>query len=136
MKIVLPLTVTLPRKTKADKIFALNLNVYRNSHHMILNQAKVLWKWVVSDALTVAPLNDIPQHPHHFSYTVYPASNRKFDISNVCSIIDKFTCDALIEFGVIPDDSYKIIPSIDYRFGGVDKENPRVELAITSEARS
>jgi len=68
--------------------------------------------------------------PYRFIYTAYPASNRKFDLGNLLSIIQKFTDDALIEINVITDDSYKVIPSIDYRFGQVDKENPRIELEI------
>jgi hypothetical protein len=129
MKIILPLTVTLPRKTKADKVFALNLNVYRNSHHMILNQAKIAWKGIVFDAML--PDSILPAVPYHFTYTVFPGSNRKSDLANVCAIIQKFTDDALIEMGVITDDSYKVIPEITYRFGCVDKQNPRCELEIT-----
>lgn len=134
MKIVLPLTVTLTRKTKADKVFSLNLNVYRNSHHMILNQAKIAWKEIVSWRIIQLGVNDEPRctdpPPYHFTYTVYPGSNRKFDLANVCSVIQKFTDDALIEINVIRDDSYKVIPEITYKFGSVDKANPRVELEI------
>jgi hypothetical protein len=127
MKIILPLSVTLPRK-KGDRVWILNLNSYRNTHFHVLNQAKVLWKDVVFNAM----LSDsvLPTMPYRFTYTVYPGSNRKFDLANVLSIVQKFTDDALIEMGVIPDDSYKVIPAIDYRFGGVDKNNPRVELLI------
>ena len=132
MKIILPLSVTLPRKTKADKVFILNLNVYRNTHHMTLNQAKVLWKDTTWQGVLDAkfPVALFPEPPYRFTYTVFPASNRKFDLSNVLSVVEKFTDDALIECGVIPDDSYKVIPCIDYRFGGVDKNCPRVELEI------
>lgn len=130
MKIVLPLSVTLPRKTKADKVFALNLNVYRNTHYLVLNQAKIAWKNIVQSALCDArELFAIP--PYRFAYTVFPRSNRKFDLANVLPIVQKFTDDALIEFGIIPDDSYKVIPEITYKFGGVCKENPRCELEIT-----
>jgi hypothetical protein len=136
MRIILPFTVTLPRKTKADKVFVLNLNIYRNCHHMTLNQAKVLWKGVVFQACaglgTKDPARLAPQPPYLFTYTVYPASNRKFDLANVLSIVQKFTDDALIEYGVIADDSFKVIPEIRYRFGWIDKENPRIELEIES----
>lgn len=128
MKIILPLSVTIPRKTKADKVFILNLNVYRNCHHMTLNQAKIAWKEIVKQSTAGKTIVD--SSPFKFVYTVYPATGRKFDLANVLSIVQKFTDDALIEFGFIPDDSYKIIPKIDYRFGKVDKENPRVELEI------
>jgi len=127
MKIILPFSVTLPRKTKEDKVFTLNLNIYRNAHHMILNQAKIAWKDIVYSSvqgnMTTGP-------PYVFTYTVFPATNRKFDLANVLPIIQKFTDDALIEMGVISDDSYKVIPSIKYYFGGVDRDNPRVELDI------
>jgi Holliday junction resolvase RusA-like endonuclease len=130
MKIILPLSVTIPRKTKADKVFTLNLNIYRNCHHFVLNQAKIAWKAIVEQSM---PKNMIVEcSPFKFTYTVFPASGRKFDLANVLSIVQKFTDDALVEYGVIPDDSYKIIPIIVYKFGAVDKENPRVELDIQS----
>lgn len=136
MKIILPFTVTIPRKKKEDKVFALNLNVYRNAHHMTLNQSKVLWKDEVKRALDKCSFAwDAPEFlhpPFRFTYTAFPASNRKFDLGNVLSIVDKFTADALQEFGIVPDDSYKIIPELVFRFGCVDKLNPRIELDITS----
>ena len=136
MKIILPLSVIIPRKTKADKVFALNLNIYRNAHHMILSKAKVLWKDVVMSAVSIPACSNFRRvevaPPFRFVYTVYPSSGRKFDLANVLPIVQKFTDDALIELGVISDDSYKIVKAIDYRFGEIDKENPRVELEIVS----
>ena len=128
MKIILPLSVTLPRKTKDDKVFTLNLNIYRNCHHFVLNQAKIAWKDIVKQSMPQNMIVDCS--PFKFVYTVFPNSGRKFDLANVLSIVQKFTDDALIEFGVIPDDNYKVIPIIVYKFGKVDKENPRVELEI------
>jgi len=128
MKIILPLSVTIPRKTKDDKVFTLNLNIYRNCHHFVLNQAKIAWKEIVKQSMPQNMIVDCS--PFKFVYTVFPNSGRKFDLANVLSIVQKFTDDALIEFGVIPDDNYKVIPIIVYKFGKVDKENPRVELEI------
>jgi hypothetical protein len=129
MKLILPLSIVIPRKTKEDKVFTLNMNVYRNAHHMVMNQAKTMWLSIVLHAdITGNEVNP----PCRFIYTVYPANNRKFDLGNVCAAIQKFTDDALIELGIIPDDSYKVIPMVEYRFGGVDKENPRCELEITA----
>ena len=128
MKIILPLSITLPRKIKADKVFYLNLNIYRNSNHMTLNHAKIAWKEIVLRNEII--LVEHPSPPLHFIYTIFPGSGRKFDLGNVCSIIQKFTDDALIEYGMISDDSYKIIPQVSYRIGHIDKENPRCELEI------
>lgn len=132
MKIILPLFVVLPRKKSPNKIWRLGLNSYRNTHFHILNQAKTLWKDIVATALSKSDKNITTGNLLCFRYTIYPSSNRKFDIANVCSVIDKFTCDALIEFGVISDDSYKVISRVVYEIGTVDKENPHCELEITS----
>jgi len=131
MKLILPLFVTLQRKTKDDKKFILNLNIYRNTHHFTLNNAKAAWKQIVADAVNGRKINY--PFPLHFVYTVYPESKRAFDLGNVLPIIQKFTDDALIELGIIPDDSFKYIGEISYLFGGQDKENPRAELEIFTQ---
>ena len=128
MKISLPLDVFIPLKTREDKKIILNLNVYRNAHHMTLNQAKMEFKRHVE--LLALNVKDLCPMPFTFSYTVYPGSGRAFDLGNVCSIIQKFTDDALIELGIIKDDSYKVVRKVVYRFGEIDKENQRAELEI------
>lgn len=128
VEIELPMTVTIPRKTKQDKVFSLNLNIYRNTHHMVLNQAKVAWKDVVKKA--VGKQQILFTGPCTFTYTVYPGNNRAFDIGNVLPIVQKFTDDALIELGIITDDNFKHISRNVHRFGSVDKGNPHVVLTI------
>jgi ABC-type uncharacterized transport system permease subunit len=129
MKIILPLEVMIPRKTREDKKVILNLNIYRNAHHMTLNQAKTEMARHVSMAV-VESGEEIPSPPYIFTYTIFPSTGRKFDLGNVCSIIQKFTDDALIEIGAIKDDSYKVVQEVVYKFGAIDKENPRAELEI------
>ncbi|MBU4317108.1 MAG: hypothetical protein KKF30_07520 [Proteobacteria bacterium] len=129
MKIILPLEVIIPRKTKEDKVFPLNLNIYRNTHYMTLNEAKELMLYEVEKRL---PGGSAGSPPYLFTYTIYPRTGRGFDLGNVCSIIQKFTDDALIHLGVIIDDNYKIVREINYRFGEIDKVNPRAELIISS----
>lgn len=129
MKLIFPLFIEIPRKKSPNKRFYLGLNPYRNTNFHTLNQAKVLWKEVVRESLEKRS-GERSAPPYRFVYTIYPSSGRKFDLGNVLSIVQKFTDDALSESGIIPDDNYKIIPAIDYRFGAVDKENPRVELEI------
>ena len=148
MKLILPFSVTIPRKTKEAKVWILNLNNYRNTHFHILNQAKVEWGKIVAKAVDdiqiVSPWMERardkygygymspPVPPYKFIYTVYPKDNRSFDLSNVLSVVEKFTNDALIDCGVIKNDNCKIIPQVDYRFGGVSKTNPRIELEVIS----
>jgi Holliday junction resolvase RusA-like endonuclease len=133
MKLILPLSVVLPRKKEARK-FVLNLNIYRNTHYLVLNQAKRLYKDQVEQSYTDYQCSNLDfepvKYPLIFTYTVFPVNNRAFDLANVLPIVQKFTDDALIELGIIKDDNHKIVSAINYRFGKVDKENPRVELQI------
>jgi len=129
MKLILPLEVMIPRKTREDKKIILNLNIYRNSYHFTLNAAK---KEMLEHVRRALPGGDPPVPPFRFIYTIFPPTGRAFDLGNVGSIIQKFTDDALVELGLIKDDNMKIISEVVYRFGGVDKEAPRAELYIES----
>lgn len=120
--ISLPLSVPLSSKSK----FILNLNQYRNKHYLSLNRAKVTFKELVQDAIVLLPEMDRVS----LTYTVYPKTLQAFDVSNVCSVVDKFFCDALVELGKLPDDNYHHLAQINFRFGAVDKSNPRVEVLI------
>jgi len=124
--LILPLEVFYSKKKK----FILNLNNYRNAHYRVLSIAKKTY----SDDLVemIEKWDDIPRfdNPVDLEYVYYAKSNRRVDVSNPCSIIDKFTCDALVKVGILEDDSSKQIKSITYLYGGVDKENPRCRLTI------
>lgn len=106
--------------------FILNLNNYRNAHHRTLAPAKTAYKDLI--------WNNIPDvvmlRPVEVIYTLYAKTRRRTDISNPCSIIDKFVCDALVEKGVIPDDDYNVVKKVTYLWGGVDKDNPRCEIEL------
>ena len=105
----------------------LNLNQYRNSHYFVLNRAKMDYKAIMKEQI-----EQLPEFEQvSIQYTVFLGSQRKTDISNVCSVVDKFFCDALVEFGKLPDDNYNCIKNVKYCFGGIDKLNPRVEIQIS-----
>ena len=124
MKIDLPLEVYYSKKKK----FILNLNNYRNAHYRVLSISKSLY----SDNL-VPRLKGFDRftEPVSLTYTYYARSKRRLDISNPCSIIDKFACDALVKAEILEDDSFKQIKEVVYKFGGVEKDNPRCELVIS-----
>ncbi len=118
----LPIKVNLAAK----KYFYLNLNQYRNAHYHTLNKAKILF------AETVLPLlqNIPPLIKCSLQYTYYAPSKREIDVSNVCSIVDKFFSDTFVEAGKLIDDNYKYLDEVTYLFGGVDPQNPRVTVII------
>jgi len=124
MQIKLPLEVYYSKKKK----FILNLNNYRNAHYRVLATAKKLYSENLQASLKgIKPFTEAVV----LEYTYFAKSKRRLDVSNPCSIIDKFTCDALVKAGVLADDSYNEIDKVVYKFGGVDKSDARCELVIT-----
>lgn len=121
-------TIHLPLRVQVSKksAFLLNLNHYRNTHFLVLNKAKVIFEEVVRPHLKVLP----KLGKCRLTYTLYPATKRLSDVSNICSIVDKFFSDTLTSNGYIEDDNYTVIPEVHYLFGSVDPDNPRVECLI------
>ncbi len=124
-----PITISLPIyiQVNSKTNFALNLNQYRNAHYHILNKAKVLFEEAVKPLLSVLP----QMTKLKLTYTLFFGSKRAVDTANICSIVDKFFSDTLVNNQIIPDDNNNIISDIDYRFGGIDVQNPRVDVTIS-----
>ena len=121
MNFTSPLTVPIGKKN-----FSLNQNIYRNSHHQVLNQAKVNYKQIMANQMRFKkPFDRVT-----ITYTLYPKTKRRTDISNVLSIHSKFFEDCLVEHGLLVDDNYNYLPLIIFVFGKVDKDNPRVEIEV------
>lgn len=113
-----------------NKAFYLNLNQYRNAHHHTLDKAKKEFAEIVKPKLSSLPsLTRI-----RMSYILYPRTLQLCDVSNICSIVDKFFSDCLTTEHIIPDDNYNHVIMVAYGFGEVDKKNPRVEVIIESVA--
>lgn len=117
-----PLRVT--KNKKQD--FILNLNNYRNAHFHTLNNVKKRYKEAVAEQIEALP--NMQQIRNH--YVIFPATKRKTDIGNVVAIHKKFFEDALVELGKLPDDDYNHILGSSEDFGGIDPDNPRVEIHI------
>lgn len=109
------------------KNYYLNLNGYRNWQFQLNNQLKKLFKIEVAEEIRkLEPVDGVCS----VTYTIYYPTKRAFDIDNIGSVITKFTHDALVEFGIFEDDNYNFVSEIVFRYGGVDKENPRCDVEI------
>lgn len=65
--------------------------------------------------------------PVHVSYALYfPTEHKQRDIDNYIKVPQ----DYLVKQGVLFEDNRTIVSSIAIRFAGIDKGNPRVEIAI------
>lgn len=124
--IELPITVKVGRKD-----IALNLNFYRNAHYQTLNKMKVEFGSNVKELISTLPVYEWV----NLTYTLYPKTRRLCDVSNICSIVDKFFCDALVNQGKLEDDNYQIVRQVSYKFGEVDKDNPRVTVEINGKIK-
>jgi hypothetical protein len=111
-----------------DKSWILNLNTYRNTNRFTLNDVKILYKGMMQEQ--IAKLPELSKVAVRF--ILFPKSARKTDTPNVCSIHDKFFMDALVEAKKLPDDTFEHYVETGYKFGGIDRHNPRVAIEIYS----
>lgn len=125
VKIILPLYIDLPRKTKKDKRVYVNLNIYRNLHHVINNQVKKLYKEQVTPQLRGLRFDRVKLH-----FKLFKKTKLKSDKANFLSVQEKYVCDAMVALGVIEDDNDEYIIEQHYYPTERDKENPRVEMII------
>lgn len=65
-------------------------------------------------------------YPVNIKAVFYRDSNRRCDITNLLSALH----DILVKAGVIADDNFKIVVSVDGSKVLVDKDNPRTEIEI------
>ena len=123
MIIISPLRVALSSR----KMWTLNINIYRNSFHMVLNNAKQAYAREIASQLEgLGRYNKISIH-----YTLFKSTNRRCDLDNVISVHRKFFQDCLVESGHIKDDDVEYIVSSSESYGGYKKNAGYVEITIT-----
>jgi len=122
-----PLKVT---KTKT-KDFILNLNNYRNAHYQVLNKTKVEFCNYMDERYP----DEYEKAPGQVktTYTVFAASKRKFDLPNVCSIVQKYFEDWMTHKGILATDDVTVITKCEYAYGGIDIDDPRVDITVEWE---
>lgn len=125
VKFTLPLRV---KKTKT-KLFSLNLNGYRNEHYQSLNKMKRKFKRIFVENYGVYPGEKMEKV--FLEYEIFFPDNRRTDVPNIGSIVDKFTSDCLVECGYIKDDDRTVVKTVLFKDGGIDRDNPRAELTVT-----
>lgn len=128
-QIKLPLRVkTYDRKRglpKAKDYFILNLNNYRNVNYIKLASSKDNYKSLIYSILddSEVPNGLFWNKELRFRFDYWHGSNRRLDPANPISIIEKYTFDALVEYGLFEDDNYDhVVGSDGWDFRGVIKE--------------
>lgn len=125
-----PLFIDLPRKRGPAKRIHLSQNVIRNAHFQIQNAVKHAVKELVWRQLSDS-FHDIRlEEPVELQITLFKDKARRADLSNFCSVIDKYATDAIVEYGLLSDDNVKVLKKVTYLFGGFDDANPRAEVTV------
>lgn len=133
LKITMPLILTIPRKTKKAKKWSVNLNIYRNSHHRLLNETKKLYKEMVEDYLKENGITvSMFDQPVTVTFQLFKATRRRTDKSNFYSVHAKYLYDSLTELGFLVDDNDDYIKEELLLETVHDKDNPRVEFTFTT----
>lgn len=128
MKRLKQYSLDVPLVVYVGKIkIALNLNNYRNCHYYLSNKAKIVFKEKI-----YPKLQSLPRFKRItlITYTWFPQTQHLSDISNWCSVVDKFFCDALVSAEKIKDDNFTMIQAVNYRYGAFCPDNPRMTVTI------
>lgn len=68
--------------------------------------------------------------PFIIRYYLVIGTRREVDVANVCSVVDKFFSDALVDHNCIPDDNYKYLKGVSFEFAGYEKGKSYVTAEI------
>lgn len=122
-----PLFVMLPRVRTKNIKYSLNLNIYRNTYHQTLNEAKVIFKKLLTPQIKALPIFEIVSG----RYILYPPTKRLCDTDNITCVVNKFFQDALVELKRLSSDDYTKWIDTSSTFGCIDKINPRCDIILT-----
>ena len=128
MKIISPLYIDLPRVRTSHKRVYLNMNAYGNTNSFTNNEVKKAYLELIREQVE----GKVIETPVEITYQVFKASKRRLDKMNVIAVTSKYLLDALTNLECWEDDNddfvktETILPTI------LDRDNPRVEIIITS----
>lgn len=127
IQLSVPYWVVLPRVRREDVKVILNFNQYHNWNKFKRNEIKQRFTEMMEDTLAGCPKLS---HVNEIQYTLYAGDAAHRDTNNYIVLVDKYFCDSLVHWGVLPDDNHDYIDRTSSTWGGIDRNNPRVEIAI------
>lgn len=124
IKIVIP---TSPRPKKNSQEIVFNK---KTGKRMVIQSKKYLE--FEKECKKYIPVMEEPiNFPINLSCKFYVNDARKRDIVNFVEAVQ----DILVKYGVLEDDNYNIVASVDNCTMEIDRENPRVEILITPKEK-
>lgn len=125
LKLTIPV---IPRSKKNSQEIVFNK---RTGHRMVIQNKKYTEyekeckKYIPTDL--IVPIN----YPINLQCNFYVNDARRRDIANYIEAIQ----DILVKYGVLEDDNYEIVSSLDGCSMEIDRENPRVVIIIEDKEK-
>lgn len=126
-KVTMPLHLTLKRKRVKDRKVPLSMNWFNWANVFEVDNAKKTYKEFLLSSIDIDSFS--LKTPCCVIYTIFPP-DPTYDTNNWTSIHAKFFEDALVSECLLLDDSVSFVPHSFMLFGGIDKENPRMEIEV------
>ena len=128
LKLIVPLYVELPRKTKKNVNVWLNMNRFMNLHHIMKNNAKKVFFEVMRDQLEGVKIDT----PVNITYQLFSPDRRRRDKMNAIAVVSKFLLDAITHYGCWEDDNDNFVKTETLLHTEYDKGNGRIEVTIVN----
>ena len=127
LEVELPIYINV-KNGKKIKRYSLTMNNYRNLHQQVLNKMKKAF----TDNVSFLINNEKPilSNKVVIDYILYFPDKKRRDVANFGAVVDKFFEDCLVKKQIIEDDCWKVVKIVSFKFGGIDKENPRCEAYV------
>jgi len=133
-KKVLKATIPLGHRKPNGKWLPYSSSWYRNAHHHESNKVK---KYYTDELAEPQLKNHSPMVGVIFSlFILYRPNRRRMDLDNYTSVHKKFFNDALTKYKIIDDDDVSHSPFQISVYGGIDKENPRVDIYVSQSIQT
>ena len=128
LKLIVPMYVELPRKTKKNLNVWLNMNRFMNLHFLVKNNAKKVFFEVMRDQLEGVKIDT----PVDITYQLFSPDKRKRDKMNAIAVVSKFLLDAITHYGCWEDDNDEFVKTETLLPTVYDKGNGRIEVTIVN----
>lgn len=104
---------------------------YRNAHFHESNKQKIHYteELAAKQLNYAAPIDGVV----YSLFVLYKPNRRRLDLDNYTTVHKKFFNDAMVKYGIIKDDDVHTIPFQLSLYGGIDKENPRVDIYVSTD---
>ena len=131
MKLIIPTHIDIPRKRSKPKRIYFSFNVVKTLHYQVYNDVKHRVGDLIRDQLAKESGAEwvALKPPVQVICTMYNNGERSQDLDNAFPVV-KFSLDALVNLGYLPDDSVKFVKQVSYVYGGKDKMDPRYEVTV------